>query len=739
MRYTDLRGPFKRWYVGKFGPNYRPAFARFFERLPADGPDAQRWGACAGAGHTRDTREIAQDVRMPWGRMAREAADEERGGRAELPAGCAAWPDDVREKYLAARAHVRAWDRFVANCNATDPKTWAAFARDSRSAPGRAAGLACDYDSIRGYRLSLQLRKPIDGRALNRGRPRQTVDARLQAAYDEVALHANFQRSKEGKPTVMYAQARRAARDLADELGLDCPSPKIMRADFKLREPLVALHAARGRKHLEETLPKIRREYTAVAPLEWVSGDGHVLNVRAQADDAARTGRIIRPILCGWLCVRTRDLVGSDIRGTENSDGILAATMQMIREHGCPHHYYVDNGAAYKASLGHRVRRQLFADPRIGQLCAETDAERHNALPYQGWAKMIESHWRDVVNGFERYFASWWGNRIDARPEDAAKLPAWKLPTLAGVREAWAEFVRWYRAEPQQGDGMYGLSPALAMEQFRTEARRLDDEVLRFICSRSVGYRLVGRDGVRLDGRVYGQRDEEVWRWQGRRVVVRIDPGDASYVWLYDEKTRDIVIASSERLSGATNEDVREAARYRAKLRRIAKEYCVGRDFLLSTTPQQIMRKKADRAEARQQRVREQLPTPAEPDVTVVRPDLVAPVRKATRAVAHKRARKLAATGTDHSRAQAQADAWELINEPASPAPAGPPEIDQDFWMSELRDSRRADEAAAAEEQYDILADLMRDGEARPRARLSGLRDDRDGKADTSEEGGGDA
>ena len=305
--------------------------------------------------------------------------------------------------------------------------------------------------------------------------------------------------------------------------------------------------------------------------------------------------------------------------------------MMMHREYGCARHYYADNGEAYKASIGHRARPKLFGDPRIADLCTETGAIRHNAIPYQGWSKMIESHWRFVVERFERYFTSWWGNRIDARPEDAAKLPVWDMPTLDDVRAAWVEFLAAHHAEPQHGDGMYGLSPQLALEQFRTEVRRIDDDVLQFICTRTIGRRKVGRDGVRVNGVLYGQFDEDVFMLQGRQVVVKVDPSDAGYVWLYDEQTGDVHRAHNRRLNGSIQEDVREAAKFRAKMRRLAKQYLPNRDFLLDAPVQQIMRKKAERAEARQAAKRAELPAPTEPAVTIVRSDPTDAVRKANR------------------------------------------------------------------------------------------------------------
>ncbi|MFH1749108.1 MAG: Mu transposase C-terminal domain-containing protein [Planctomycetota bacterium] len=550
----------------------------------------------------------------------------------------------VKRKWLNEREVLRIDKQFQQSCR-HGPSAVAYFDKLERVHGNRIRELG--RSPKRSAMLELRDRhgrgEPGDKRPGRSGRKRLPIDDRVRAAYADLALHKN---------NFSHAEAYRYARDVAAELGVSIPSKATMKLDFKRWYPQPAVELAKRPRAFEaKCLPKMERAYTEIAPQEWLSLDGHVLNLRCQAPDAHKSGKSIRPVLTGVLDIRTRMFVGSDIRGTENSNGILAGLKRAYQEYGCARHFYADNGEAYKASLGHRVRPKLYDDPRIGDLCRETGAERHSAIPYQGWAKMIESHWRFVVERFERYFTSWWGNRIDTRPEDAAKLPVWDMPTLDEVRDAWREFLKAHHAEPQYGDGMYGLSPQLAMEQFRSEIRRVDGDVLDFICTRAVGYRKIGRDGVRHNGVLYGQYDEDVFKLQGQKVVVKVDPADAGYVWLYDERTGDVYRAHNRRLDGSSQEDVREAAKLRAKLRRLAKEYRPNRDFLLETTTGQIMRKRAERAEARQAAARAALPAPAEPSVTIVRGDLAQPVKRAQRQkIRRAGAGRTAVAGTSNER-----------------------------------------------------------------------------------------
>jgi hypothetical protein len=499
---------------------------------------------------------------------------------------------------------------------------------------GRVYGPALDQlRSEIGFKLRVgkaALRRIAAGRPTawgRSGRPASTPDPRLAERYAAIALHPNFQRRRLNRPLPMHGRAWADTRDLAAELHLPMPRPTWWRTWFDRNYPEFARAYARGQRGFAaDALPKIHRDNTLLDPLEWACLDGHVLNIRARTPDARRGWREVRPVLTGVLDLRTRLLTGWDIRGTENSDGILAGLKMTIRQYGCPRHYYADNGKAYQASVGARVRRKLFDDPRIGGLCAQTGAERHNAIPYHGWAKMIESWWRIIIDEFERYWPSFWGN-VDSRPEAAGKVRIDQLPTIDEIIAGFREFLPAFHATER--DCLGGLTPTLAMEQFRGEVRQLDPDVLDFLCCRLVGPRTVRADGVIGDNMVYGHFDEPVWRHQRRQVWLRIDPEQAETIWLCDESGAPLCKASNHQLTGATQEQVREAARIRARMRKVAAEHAAARDFLLDTNVQQIMRVRRRQAEARQEVARAALPASAESLTTIVRPDLVGPVKTA--------------------------------------------------------------------------------------------------------------
>ncbi len=631
-------------------------------------------------------------VNSPQSSVASAQPDQECGAPAAPP------NERDRNRMLQTRLLLRAWSAYR---SARRPATARACLRTFGAAPllellpqlaplTRACTTVSEWFARYGLRISLaslrryRRRLSRDGNADRRGRQAdfQAVDQRLRDCFVARACHPN---------NLHLSQAWRDTRDLAEQLELPLPSRRWWELWFKRNYPQhIVRYAKRPREFDDKNLPKLRREYTETDPLEWVSLDGHVLNVMCRVPDARQGWRKGRPTLTGVLDIRTRMFVGWDIRATEDSDGILAGVKRCLRDWGCPRHYYADNGEAYKASLGHkhRLRRQMFDDPRLVGLAAQTGAERHNAIPYHGWSKMIESHWHTVIDAFERYFPSFWGSNPTDRPEEANRIRIDQLPTIDDVTAAWREYLVAYHAAPQGGDAMNGLSPNLAMEQYRTEVRRLEPDVLDFLCCRLVGPRTVGRDGVKWNNVLYGHFDEQVWRHQGKQVWLRLDPDQAESIWICERSGAPLCRASNRRLTGATQEEVREAARIRARMRKIAAEYAPARDFLLDTNIQQIMRTRARHAQAREQVAREQLPPPAEPLTTLVRPDLVGPVQAAAKE--HRRAQVRSRYGQPAAaRSNAEQLADELLSMPGlveSEAPLCSPAQprSQDDWFQEL-------------------------------------------------------
>ena len=565
-----------------------------------------------------------------------------------------------------AEAMVEELDRQYAAQSSLGPTTRAyakAFSRDCRAALAEVRGrfgikIAVGKAALKGIRERIRT-DTVNGWCQSGRRPEE-VDDRLAKRYAAVALDPKFQRRLKGRAVPMHSRAWKDTRDLAADLGVRMLSRGWWTEWFDRTYPEFARAYARGKRGFEASaLPKIHRDNTLIDPLEWVSLDGHTLNLLCRVPDPHKGWKQGRPVLTGVLDIRTRLLTGWDIRSTENSDAIMAGVKATCRDYGCPQHYYADNGRAYKGSVGarnrrrdpgqsaltshpfalsakqlRRIRPQLFDDPRFGNLVAQTGAQRHNTIPYCAWSKIIESWWRIIIDEFERYFPSFFGN-VDNRPEDAGKMRTDELPTIDDVVAAFREFLPAFHATER--DCLGGLTPTLAYEQFVGEVRRLDPDVLDFLCCRLAGPRTVHADGVTWNNILYGHFDEQVWRLHRRKVWLRIDPEQADSIWLCEESGAPLCRATNKQLTGATQEDVREAARIRSRMRKIAQEYAAVRESLFDTNINEIMRTRRRHAEARQEVARAALPAAMAPATTFIRPDLVAAVKQSNMAPASSR------------------------------------------------------------------------------------------------------
>jgi len=401
--------------------------------------------------------------------------------------------------------------------------------------------------------------------------------------------------------------------------------------------PALVLTRAGPRAFEAQCVPKIERDIEDILPGEWWCLDGRTLDGFIRVPDQRREWRRMRPTLMGVLDLRSRSLC-LDVRATEQADGILSGIKQALRAWGAPTDVIADNGQGYKAALGHRRgtqrQRALLTDPRIAAVFAQLGGVTlHNSIEYHAWAKPIESIWKKVKTGFDQWLWHYWGGSPAERPEGrdqqiVARLD--ELPTEDELRELLGVFLREYHATEQSGAGTRGLPPIVVMEQYRGTIRRVDAAVIDVVCARRFGPVKVGSHGVRWRGINYGQTDDAVLLLQGREVSLIVDPERLDQVTLADEAGRPLAIATNRRLRGATQDDLRESMRTKARFRRAVKQYAPAQNYLRETPTAQVLETKAQHAEARLADLRSSgaggvgVPPAGEPLVTLVRPDLAA-------------------------------------------------------------------------------------------------------------------
>ncbi|GJM25071.1 MAG: hypothetical protein DHS20C16_14860 [Phycisphaerae bacterium] len=354
------------------------------------------------------------------------------------------------------------------------------------------------------------------------------------------------------------------------------PSKRTIERRIKTDIPYMTLVLEREgeRAFKSKCVPRIRRSYEDVPAGDVWCADECTLDFYCQVPNGKGGIKRGRPILTAWLDVRSRMFIGWHIGHRANSDTIVASFKMGVREHGPPLEVHCDNGEDYKSVAGRSKKWSAIDQQRLADLYSELEIKVHWAIPYEPQAKIIESHFRAVHGRFDKLFDSYCGNNPEARPDLANKIPVHRLPKLDEVREQFSKWLCAHHAKPQSGDSMYNLSPQQAMSQFRGKSVRppLNDALLEFLCAKIVGPVKVTKDGVRHQGIQYGQGCDALYRLQGERVLLRVQPDRLDFVDVCDLNGRPVAKATNDRLTGATQDDIRTAMSRRKRARKIARE-----------------------------------------------------------------------------------------------------------------------------------------------------------------------
>lgn len=389
-------------------------------------------------------------------------------------------------------------------------------------------------------------------------------------------------------------------------------------------------------KFAAKCLPKITRSLEETPAGSHLCGDERILDFQARVP-RDRSWVRCRLILTAFLDVRSRFFAGWHIGQSANSDTILASfksaceTMETL-----PDEVTIDNGKDYRAVAGRTRRTRKWAEfdsKRISSAFERLGVQVHYAIIRHPWSKIIESRFHAVAQGFDKFFASYWGGRTDQRPWDAEE---WNdknielLPTEEEVRDAWTEFLTAFHGEPVHGDGAFDLSPRELLRRFFTDSPRIaQSDVLALACCRMHGPIKVGRDGVRLNNIIYGKLDQDVWAMQGQSVYLLADPVNADRVTLCDQNGVPICTAWADRNLGMTSDEVRAAEAQRRRATKTVRNYPDARDFLMETTHQRIAQIRQANTETKSEAETGKRPPAA---MRVVRPDIAAGAERMKRA-----------------------------------------------------------------------------------------------------------
>lgn len=667
------------WYGAEtYGPAFGRGAAARMRRL--------RWTAALPAEHKRTLGDgnnkrtlVRGDARLPDDGLGAGRTVSEYVQAVPAPA----MPPEIRvaadkkRQHWDERAHaVELYRQFRRDHPNLAPSS-EEFAREFERVHGdyfRAHNIGLSYDRLAVVEKKWLREEPLDGRAGHSGRKPIECTPEAWELFRSLYLHRN---------SLKLSHCWRYVRGEARIHGWNWPALTTIYTRVQRTFPRGAILAGRGgpRRLEADGVPKDERNYEDIAAGDWWVLDGRTLNSTIRVHDDRREWREARPVLIGLLDMRSRSLQ-LELRATECCDGVLAVVKRGLLGWGAPTDSIFDNGEAFKAGLGNvrgtASQRAAFNDPRIGSVFGKLGVTVHNTIPYHPWAKQIESIWRKLKEGFDRWLWHFRGGSPAERPEGrcaAIRHRIDDLPTEAECREYLQIWLDEYHATEQSGQGTRGLCPNLVMEQYRQYRRKVTPDEADLLCRRLLlkngrprAFSLA-RDGVRYNCVRYGRWDEEVWHLKVKQVALRIDPDKLDQVTFCNVQTGvELCTAhASHQLAGTTQEHRREVAKKQARYRRAMKEYLPARDYLAETPTRQLLEAKRAHAQADEAAARAKLPPAEPPAVTYVRPDLAAAAKelkaKEQRSALRRTMQPAAQTGSETA-SEAVLDPYELLKTP---------------------------------------------------------------------------
>ena len=436
------------------------------------------------------------------------------------------------------------------------------------------------------------------------------------------------------KPTrPSAAKVHRALDAECKKKGIPTPSyPTVRRLVADIPRAAKVRHRKGREAYRKTAMPKVRRDYTTLAPLELICGDHHPLDIFA-----TWRGKTIRPWITVWMDMRTRSILGRAYSPAHpNSWSIARALRHAILPKpegeawpmcGVPRRTYVDNGKDY---LSHHLKgrgktfrfelnketRGVLADLGVGVEWARDPDEEHkkrniHARPYSPWSKTAERWFGTLERDAIQDLVGWCGHKPEARPEKlAGELKAGKLLSFSEFCEAADRWiVEEYHQRAHRGQGMEGRSPQQAWEGLDKEIRLPRERTLDLLLMKVEG-RTIHTSGITLGG--YWYWDECLALHVGERVTVRYSPEEMGRVIVF--RSGEFLCEAHERkLYGfdATAEDLKAIQAEQKRATRVVTEY---RDLMVAQVAQpdpverhfaerEVEEKKTRRQAARQKHV----------------------------------------------------------------------------------------------------------------------------------------
>ncbi len=302
-------------------------------------------------------------------------------------------------------------------------------------------------------------------------------------------------------------------------------------------DPAAVLLARNGEEALKNSfIDYIRRDWTDVQPGMVMVSDSRDFDFFIKAwDEEKQAWKAVRPKICGMIDARSWYITSWQITIEAINCATItdALALHIVRNNGhIPGFLYVDNGKDFTAS---GFSEPVKFDGYEHSIFKELGIHMVNSLPYNGRAKTIERLFRDVMQQFDKLFASYVGSRPGERPDTAqffADNPE-KLPSLEQLCQIFAAWIKEYHATPKRGEIHRGQSPEQIWEGRIQQREPLSNDRLFMAFLRpEAALRTVHRGpAISLDKVEYYA--QELWTYLDKKVMLKTDRNDPEHIYAF--------------------------------------------------------------------------------------------------------------------------------------------------------------------------------------------------------------
>jgi len=328
-----------------------------------------------------------------------------------------------------------------------------------------------------------------------------------------------------------------------------------------LPEPLVILKREGKKKYNDLVSPHINRGYEDIKPMDWACSDHRTCDFFV-----VHQGRIFRPSVTVVADMRCRKPLGWYMDENPSTLTIMAALDMMEASFGFPDNILIDWGKDYcsKTLHGTTEEERVFEDGvtriesrEILGVFAEVGCTVHHSIPYRGQSKPIERFFRDMAERYDKSMPTYIGSDTTSKREDTklyfgsfnGELKRTVTLTLEEARETFSNWVnQWSETHRHTGRGMKGKTPNEVFAELVEAKKRIPPQYRRLVFSEKLSARMVGRNGVVVDGLEYYSPD--IFLRKKTRILVRRPVLDIGKVFVYDLAGRFLAEASNTVLSG---------------------------------------------------------------------------------------------------------------------------------------------------------------------------------------------